>query len=117
MTCIYAKRPACRGAGPPQTGPCLRRGPDHGHRDPRRDIISGVQPLRARVHNGRLKLDEPTDLPEGTELRLVVADEGDEFDDEERAALHQALARGSADIAAGRTVDATEFLATLDARR
>jgi hypothetical protein len=29
--------------------------------------------LRARVKMGRLTLDEPTDLPEGTEVELVVA--------------------------------------------
>jgi hypothetical protein len=28
-------------------------------------------PVRARVKNGRLRVDEPTDLPEGTELYLV----------------------------------------------
>jgi hypothetical protein len=28
--------------------------------------------LRARVKMGRLTLDEPTDLPEGTEVELVV---------------------------------------------
>lgn len=27
--------------------------------------------VRARVHNGRIVVDEPTDLPEGTELALV----------------------------------------------
>ncbi len=30
-------------------------------------------PVRARVKNGRLRVDEPTDLPEGTELLLVAA--------------------------------------------
>jgi hypothetical protein len=73
--------------------------------------------LKAHVESGRIVVDDPTDLPDGTELRLVLADEGDDFDDEERAALHQALAQGSADIAAGRTMDAQEFLAKLDARR
>jgi hypothetical protein len=28
-------------------------------------------PVRARVKNGRLLVDEPTDLPDGTELYLV----------------------------------------------
>jgi hypothetical protein len=76
-----------------------------------------MQALKAHVRSGRIVVDEPTDLPEGTEVRLVLPDDGDDFDVEERAALHQALARGSADIAAGRTVDALEFLAALDARR
>jgi hypothetical protein len=32
--------------------------------------------LRARVENGRLVLDEPTTLPNGTVLDLVLDDEG-----------------------------------------
>ena len=32
------------------------------------------QPLKARVRNGRLVLDEPTDLPEGIDVDLVFAD-------------------------------------------
>jgi len=76
----------------------------------------------AVVRNGRLVLDEPTDLPDGEVVELVPLDEvlargGDYVDDEERARLHAALDRGSADIEAGRTVDAAEFLAKLDARR
>ncbi len=33
-------------------------------------------PVHARVKNGRLLVDEPTDLPEGTELTLVPAGAG-----------------------------------------
>lgn len=35
--------------------------------------------LRARVENGRLVLDEPTTLPEGTVIDLVADDEGDDL--------------------------------------
>jgi len=35
-----------------------------------------MTPLKARVKNGRLVLDEPTDLPEGDEVALVPLDEG-----------------------------------------
>ncbi|HEY1691529.1 MAG TPA: hypothetical protein VGG39_05190 [Polyangiaceae bacterium] len=54
------------------------------------------QPLEARVHNGRLVLDEPTDRPEGEVVELVQLDEvlahgGDDLDDEERAAPHAEL--------------------------
>lgn len=31
--------------------------------------------LKARVENGRLRLDEPTDLPEGEVVQLVPVDE------------------------------------------
>jgi hypothetical protein len=37
-----------------------------------------MSPLRARVQNGRLHLDEPTGLSDGTELELVVDDHGDD---------------------------------------
>ncbi len=60
-------------------------------------------------------VDDPTDLPEGTEVRLVLPDDGADLDDDDRDALHRALAQGSADITEGRTVDALEFLNALDA--
>lgn len=49
---------------------------------------SVVEPLKAHVHNGRLLLDEPTELPEGEVVELVPLDEvlargGDYLDDEE----------------------------------
>ena len=37
-----------------------------------------MSPLRARVEKGRLVLDEPTTLPDGTVIDLVVDDEGDD---------------------------------------
>jgi hypothetical protein len=57
--------------------------------------------LRARVENGRLQLDEPTDLPDGTEVDLVADDEGDDLSDREREALHEALLKPSASALAG----------------
>lgn len=47
--------------------------------------------LKARVVNGRLVLDEPCTLPEGTVLELVVADDGDDLTDQERESLHAEL--------------------------
>jgi hypothetical protein len=66
--------------------------------------------LKARVQKGRLVLDEPTDLPEGTEVDLLPLDPGDWLDDEDREALHRALDASAADIAAGRLVDADVVL-------
>jgi len=40
--------------------------------------------LKAKVRGGRLVLDEPTDLPEGSEVDLVPVDAGDDLEDEER---------------------------------
>ena len=50
-----------------------------------------VGPLRARVEKGRLVLDEPTTLPDGTVVDLVADDGHDDLNDEERRALNDAL--------------------------
>jgi hypothetical protein len=70
--------------------------------------------LKTRVENGRIKLDEPTNLPDGAEVELVIVG-GDELDDEERARLHASLDRALDDEDAGRVVDADEFLAEVRA--
>lgn len=72
--------------------------------------------LKARVENGRIKLDEPTDLPEGTVVPLEIADDWDDLDDEERAALRQSIHEGIEDMEAGRTVDARTAIAELRTR-
>ncbi len=72
--------------------------------------------LTAVVRNGRLVLDEPTDLPEGTEVGLAVVDEPDEMDDAERAALHASLRRSVAQAKAGQLVDNDVVLRKLRAR-
>ena len=69
--------------------------------------------LKARVHNGRLIMDEPTKLPEGAEVDLLPLDPGDWLDPADRAALHQALAASQEDLEAGRLVDAEEVLREL----
>ncbi len=68
------------------------------------------------MRDGHLVLDEPTTLPEGTEVELLPLDPGDWLDDAERAASHAALVRSEADVAAGRLVDVTEVLKGLRAR-
>jgi hypothetical protein len=72
--------------------------------------------LKAQVKNGRLVLDEPTDLAEGSVVPLEVADDWDELDDEEREALHAAVREGFEDAKAGRTIDADEWAAELRSR-
>ena len=69
--------------------------------------------LRAVVRNGRIVLDEPTDLREGTVLDLVVDDGGDDLDDEQRRALHASLRRSMEQAKAGRTRAIEEFLEEL----
>ena len=69
--------------------------------------------LKARVHNGRFVVDEPTALPEGTEVDLLPLDPGDWLTPEDRAALHRTLSASQEDIEAGRLVDAEEVLREL----
>jgi len=76
-----------------------------------------MQPFKAHVRNGGLVLDEPTDLPEGDVVELVLLDGGDELDDEERARLDEALLESIDQMKAGQTVDAAEALAELRAHR
>jgi hypothetical protein len=50
-----------------------------------------MKTLKVYVKDGRLRLDEPSKFPEGTEFDLTIADFGDELDEQKRAALHAAL--------------------------
>ncbi len=72
--------------------------------------------LKARVQGGRLVVDEPTDLPEGTEVPLLSLDPGDWLDDDDRAALHRALAASDDDVRRGALVDSDTLLAELRVR-
>jgi hypothetical protein len=67
--------------------------------------------VRARVRNGRLVLDEPTDLPEGTEIELTAV-EG-ELEDDDRARLHEALDAADAELRAGMGVPGEQVIAAL----
>jgi len=78
--------------------------------------------LKARVENGRLRLDEPTDLPEGEVVELVPVDEilahgGDYLDEEERKRLHESIQESIEQMNAGSLIDADEALAALRAHR
>ena len=72
--------------------------------------------IKARVQDGRLIVDEPTSLPEGTVVQLLPLDPGDWLSDEDRAALHEALARSEADAKSGRLIDAADVLKGLRSR-
>ena len=76
-----------------------------------------MKTLRARVRGGRLILDQPTDLPEGTELELGVIDSGDDLDEAERAALAVALERSWEQAKAGETRPAADLLSELDSKK
>jgi hypothetical protein len=72
--------------------------------------------LRARVKGGRLVLDEPSTLPEGTEVDLIPADDIDELEPAERAHLHGFLAESIRKHVPDTGVPADEVLARIRAR-
>ena len=71
-----------------------------------------MQALKARAKGGRLVLDALTNLPDGAEVHVSVVD-GDDLDDEERAALHRELEAAMAEAGAGETEDFSRLLAEL----
>ena len=73
-------------------------------------------PIRARVKDGRLVVDEPTDLPEGLVLDLVNDDEGGSLTEEERRILHAAIKRGWQSLEQGQGIPADEVIRELRAR-
>lgn len=75
--------------------------------------LSSVEALKVKVQGGRLKLDEPTDLPEGTVLELVLAGDVEELDEAERAALLQSIDEGAEDFENGDAEDALVFAQSL----
>ena len=83
-----------------------------------------MQAPKIRVENGRIRIDEPTDLPNGTELYVVSAAELDDvvllrddgLDDQERRRLHASIRRGIEDGRAGRVTDLDDVLVELEAQ-
>ena len=78
--------------------------------------MRAMQPLKARVFNGRLVLDEPTDLPVGEVVYLQPVD-ADDMSDEEREALHDSIRESLEQMNNGQLIDADEALARLRAHR
>jgi hypothetical protein len=80
--------------------------------------------LRIRVENGRIKLDEPTDLPNGTELYVmpvnevedILLKEDDGLDEEERQKLMRSIDEGFEDVDTGNVHDFKEVVASLGTR-
>lgn len=69
--------------------------------------------IKAHVRDGRLVVDEPTDLPDGTEIEMLPLDPGDWLDEHGRSTLHEALRESEADVAAGRLINSIEILREL----
>jgi hypothetical protein len=69
--------------------------------------------LHARVRNGRVTVDEPTDLPDGAKVDLLLLDAATDMDAEEQAALEASIARGLAEADHGELQSIEEVLARL----
>lgn len=76
-----------------------------------------MSPIRAKVKNGRLVVDEPTNLPDGMALDLVLDDEGDELTPQERKVLDDAIAKAWASAQAGKLRPADQLIVELRSRR
>jgi hypothetical protein len=59
-------------------------------------------------------LDEPTNLPEGAEVRVALVDD-DELDEADRAKLHAAIVAAEAELDAGKAVTEDELWSRLRA--
>jgi thymidine phosphorylase len=75
-----------------------------------------MERLVARVKGGRLVLNEPTDLPEGTEVELEAVPDLD-LTPEERERLNAASSESIAQAERGETVPADEVFRRLRAMR
>jgi len=76
-----------------------------------------MKKLRAKVRKGRLVVDAPTSLPEGTVLDLVIDDDGDDLTEDERAALHAAIRKSTEEGEAGKAGPAADAIRDLRRRR
>ena len=74
-------------------------------------MVGTMLPLRARVTNGRIVLDEPTTLPEGTQVELAFVE--DDLDDADRARLHEALDAAEDELRAGKGIAGNQLIAAL----
>jgi hypothetical protein len=71
-----------------------------------------VLTLKGRVRAGKVVIDEALNLPEGSEVDLIVVDPGDDLDDE-RERLHAALAVAREEIERGEGVAAEDLVKAL----
>jgi hypothetical protein len=69
--------------------------------------------LHARVRNGRVTVDEPTDLPDGVNVDLLLLDAAADMNAEEQAALEASIGRGLAEADRGELHSIDEVVARL----
>ena len=71
--------------------------------------------VRGHVQGGKLRLDEPIDLPDETKVEVAVLfdDEPDTFDAEERGRIDAAISSGKEAAARGEVFPIEQVLAEL----
>jgi hypothetical protein len=74
-----------------------------------------MRTVRAHVRSGRIVVDEPTDLPDGSEVEVHLDDSG-ALRPDEIADIEASIDAGLADAEVGRVRDARAVLAELRAR-
>jgi hypothetical protein len=74
-----------------------------------------VTALKAHVVNGKIVVDEPVDLPDGSEVRVYLYDAAAEgMSAQERTAIEERLERSIAQADAGNLIDADDVLDELN---
>ena len=76
-------------------------------------LATVVLTLKGRVRAGKVVIDEPLNLPEGSEVDLIVVDPGDDLDDDERERLHATLVVAREEIERGEGVAAEDLIEAL----
>jgi hypothetical protein len=79
-----------------------------------RAILRNMAIVRGHVEGGRIVLDEPIDLPDGTEVEVAVVDD-DDMTPEERRELEASIDVGLEQAARGERISAEEMLRRLRA--
>jgi hypothetical protein len=79
-------------------------------------MIEVMRVLKAHVRDGRVVVDEPTELLEGSEVRVALVDD-DEMDEAERSKLEEALEESEAELEAGLGVSEDQLWEKLRALR
>lgn len=112
------RRAARPRVAPPQTRPRARRSLHHracnkkGRNEEERGKMTDMQALKAHVKNGHFVIDEPTDLPEGTEVELQLVSAPDPWAGmaaAERAELEEEIEAGYRDVVNGDVEDGIAF--------
>ena len=69
--------------------------------------------LRGRVESGRIVVDEPLDLPDGTEVEIAVLEDADEMTADERAEIEGEIDAGLKEAERGEGSPAEDVLRRL----